>query len=172
MYIGILQKKYLVYSNYMGLRSQYIVASQQCASLWATTDDGDDGKEGVVVVAHAQVLLLHLLLLRPTVLRRRSNPRTGLRRWKEDLEPRLSSSSIAQLPGHQFTPTHRRQVTVIPKSENGESILPSRPSITLSNCNRSLPTSIRPPLGEEFVGKDLKFCVFSSTCRHCGVRQI
>jgi len=26
---------------------------------------------------------------------------------------------IAQLPGHQFTPTHRRQVTVIPKSENG-----------------------------------------------------
>lgn len=70
-----------------------------------------------------------------------------------------SSRRIAQLPG-QSTPARHKQVTVIPKSQNGESILASIPRITLLNCNPSLPTSIGPILVVKFRRKVLKFCIF------------
>ena len=92
-----------------------------------------------------------------TVLRRRSNLWIGCRR------PAASSRaphSIAQVPPSQSTPTRDKQVTVIPKSQNGESILHSITRITLLNCNPSLPTSVRPILGAKFVRKVLKFCIF------------
>ena len=98
----------------------------------------------------------------PTVLRRRRNIWIGCSRCEPLLgggSRHSTTSSIAQLPS-QSTPTRDKQVTVIPKSQNGESILHSITRITLLNCNPSLPTSVRPILGAKFVRKVLKFCIF------------
>ena len=97
-----------------------------------------------------------------TVLRRRRNIQIGCSRCEALLggvSAHSSTTSIAQQPS-QSTPARDKQVTVIPKSQNGESILHSLPRITMLNCNPSLPTSIRPVLGVKFVRKVLKFCIF------------
>ena len=97
------------------------------------------------------------------MLRRRRNIQIGCSRCEALLlggvSAHSSTTSIAQQPS-QSTPARDKQVTVIPKSQNGESILHSLPRITMLNCNPSLPTSIRPVLGVKFVRKVLKFCIF------------